>query len=132
MKIVFVASIIRNSLCIIYVFLLFFFKNHFLLKIIFWLLRSIWLPGVHCILALFDQKLFPNCCDKVDYPGSIVYFSHFECIILLFFRRISGQTTKRWRIVSNVVKIFPYQGERLVLHTSIDNFIIIGFLLILG
>ena len=53
MKIVFVASIIRNSLCIIYVFFIIFFKNHFLLKIIFWFLRSIWLPGVHCLLVLF-------------------------------------------------------------------------------
>ena len=33
---------------------LFFFFNHFLLKITFWLLRSIWLPGVHCILVLFS------------------------------------------------------------------------------
>ena len=33
---------------------LFLFKNHFLLIIIFWLLRSIWLPGVHCILVLFQ------------------------------------------------------------------------------
>ena len=34
-----------------------FFKNHFLLKIIFWLLRSIWLPRVHCILVLFWLNL---------------------------------------------------------------------------
>ena len=34
-------------------FFIIFFKNHFLLKIIFWLLQSIWLPGVHCILVLF-------------------------------------------------------------------------------
>ena len=32
MKIVFVASLIRNSLCIIYVFFCCFFKNHFLPK----------------------------------------------------------------------------------------------------
>ena len=30
-----------------------FLKNHFLLKITFGLLQSIWLPGVHCILVLF-------------------------------------------------------------------------------
>ena len=53
MKMVFVSSIIRNSLCIIYGFYIVYFKNHFLLKIIFWLLRSILLPGVHCILVLF-------------------------------------------------------------------------------
>ena len=52
MKIVFVASAIRNSLCIIYVLFIIFFKNHLLLKIIFWLLQSIWLPRVHCILVL--------------------------------------------------------------------------------
>ena len=41
----------RNILCIIYVVFIF-FKNNFLLKIIFWLVRKIWLPGVHCILVL--------------------------------------------------------------------------------
>ena len=34
-------------------FFIIFFKNLFLLKIIFWLLRSIWIPGVHCILVFF-------------------------------------------------------------------------------
>ena len=55
MKIVFVASIMRNSIYIIYGFFIIFFKNHFLLKIISWLLRSIWLPGVHCIIVLYFQ-----------------------------------------------------------------------------
>ena len=54
----FVASIIRNRLCIIYEVSYHFFKNHFLLKIIFWLLRSMWLTGVHCILVLFHWKSF--------------------------------------------------------------------------
>ena len=32
---------------------LFLFKNHFWPKIIFLLVRYLWLPGVHCILVLF-------------------------------------------------------------------------------
>ena len=50
----FVASIIRNRLCIIYVFF-----DHFLQKFHFY-----W-------------KLFSDCCDKFVYPGSIVYLSCF-------------------------------------------------------
>ena len=42
-----------------YGFLIIFFKNHFLLKIIFLLMRSIWLPGVHCILVLFTFHFGP-------------------------------------------------------------------------
>ena len=56
MKIVFLARIIRNSLCVIYSFLLFFFQKSLLTEIIFWLLWSIWLPRVHCILVLFLSK----------------------------------------------------------------------------
>ena len=36
--------------------LCFFIFLNFLLKINFWLLRSIWLPGVHCILVLLQVK----------------------------------------------------------------------------
>ena len=57
MKMVFVASIIRYKLCMMYAFLWFF-----------------------CSKIIFDQKLFSYCCDKFDYPGSIVYLS---CWILL-------------------------------------------------
>ena len=46
LKLVFVARIIIA-------FCDFLFKNHFRPKIIFILLRSIWLPGVYCILVLF-------------------------------------------------------------------------------
>ena len=28
-----------------------------------------------CSKIIFDQKLFPYCLDKFDYPGSIVYLS---------------------------------------------------------
>ena len=52
MEMVFVASIIRNELCIIMGPIIFF-------KIIFY------------------RKLFFDCCDKFDYPGSIVYLSCF-------------------------------------------------------
>ena len=47
-----------HNLC----FFIIFFKNHFLLKIIFWLLWSIWLPRVHCILVLFTRRntIFEN------------------------------------------------------------------------
>ena len=57
MKMVFVASIIRHKLCIIYAFLIFFvFKNYFWQNIIFLFLWLIWLPGVHCILVLLDIR----------------------------------------------------------------------------
>ena len=49
MKMVFVARIIRHELCMIYAFF--------------------------CSKIIFDQKLFSNCWDKLDYPGSIVYLS---------------------------------------------------------
>ena len=39
------------------IFFIIFFKNHFLLKFIFWLMRSIWLPGVHCILVLLRYDI---------------------------------------------------------------------------
>ena len=66
MKIAFVAIIIRNSLCMIYGILLFFQK--FLLKITFWLLRSIGYPGIHCILVLFvvffHEFILDQLCDS--------------------------------------------------------------------
>ena len=56
-KMVFVERILRHKLCMIYAFFNFLFKNHFWPKIIFLLLRNIWLPGVHCILVLFEYAL---------------------------------------------------------------------------
>ena len=56
MKMVFVARIIRHKLCMIYEF--YCSKIIFDRKIIFILLRWIWLPGVHCILVLFWLKYF--------------------------------------------------------------------------
>ena len=73
MKIVFVASIIRNSLCIIYVFLLFFSKITF-----YW-------------------KLFLDCCDQFGYPGSIVYLSCF-----IFFVQISF-LTKSYLLIAAII-----------------------------
>ena len=76
MKIVFV----RNSFCIIYGFFIIFFKNHFLLKIIFGFLWSIWLAGVHCILVL----LYLSCCALFM---AKVYLIHISLILNLIYIR---------------------------------------------
>ena len=54
MNMVFVASIIAHRLRMIYAFFYFF-----------------------CSKIIFDQKLFPYCWEKYDFPGSIVYLSCF-------------------------------------------------------
>ena len=51
MKMEFVARIIRHELCMVYAFFDFF-----------------------CSKIIFNQKSFPNSCDKVDYLWSIVLF----------------------------------------------------------
>ena len=61
-------------------FFIIFFKNHLLLKIILWLLRSIWLPGVHCILDLLRLNLcivihkFVHCHIVCVFPLSLCIF----------------------------------------------------------
>ena len=55
MKIVFVASIIRNKLCMIYAFLIICFKNHFLMKIIFLTAEinlTTWGPPYTCLVSV--------------------------------------------------------------------------------
>ena len=66
---VFVARIVRHTLCMIYAYFDFF-----------------------CSKIIFDQKLFSNCWDKFYYPGSIVYLSCFE-----FFGRESADSIKKYR-----------------------------------
>ena len=62
-KMMFVTSIIRHKLWIIYAFLDFFVQKSF-----------------------FDQKLFSYYCNKFDYPGFIVCFSCF----VLFYRKCTN------------------------------------------
>ena len=58
-----------------------FFKNHLLLKITFWLLRSIWLPGVHCILVL------------------LFYVFSSELLVLTFFIWINQYSLQSWNFL---------------------------------
>ena len=81
-------------------FLIIFF-NHFLLKIIFWLLRSIWLPRVHCILVLF------------------VFQHHQEMVASRFRFRIHTPTHERWAYTQTVFRSGRAgQGEVMYLFSS--------------
>ena len=90
MKIVFVASIIRNSLCIFYVFYLLFSSK-----------------------INFYWKLFSNCCDQFGFLGSIVYLS---CLISndifgFWHHHISGS----WRSLKVLEKVIFWADHALFL-----------------
>ena len=82
MKIVFVASIIRNRLCIIYGFFIIFSK------------------------ITFCWKLFSDCSDKFNYPGSIVYLSCIATNIFLVWTTHQILSKKQFWIISYTISKF--------------------------
>ena len=98
MKIVFVASIIRNRLCMIYGFFIIFFKNLFLLKIIF-LITAINLttrgPLYTCLVFQreFDAKEFVGWLESQDIYPLLVY--HFGSRNFCYFWQKTLQNGKK-------------------------------------
>ena len=91
---VFVASIIRHKLCMIYAFLDFF-----------------------CLKIIFDQKLSSYCCDKFDYRRFIAYMYCYHC----FFLQRKNQRTlglSRRAVMKLVLNLQRRAKDYLVLRTG--------------
>ena len=105
---VFVASIMRHKLCMIYAFFGYFFQNH------------------------FYQKLYSDCCDKFDYPGFIVYLSWssgFSCFPMGLFKKnftlLGGEddqkVTKQGKGVETKCDFTPFKFPSHADLSKLDN-----------
>ena len=100
-KMMFVASMIRHKLCMIYAFFDYFVQISFSTKKYFGTAPCFTLPrypalkmtGPLWFLYYFFSKItfywksFSDCCDRFDYPGSIVYL---YCFLMKFLSNLSN------------------------------------------